>query len=242
MQEVIPYNAQFLARIEELNKEWYKFYKKISQEHTPKVDRAGNQIVKRRPDGWDYIVEQYMRDSLTKHFPGWSWEASAPLQFLGSEWVVAQGHLIIIDPYLLQMGINPPTRKFFGCDSVRIQYKRSGPHNNENIVDVGDSAKSANTAALKFAINKLCHIGDDIYKKRIMEEPNSNEAEPVIVVSNVEEAKQMFGEFLRAHGKRFSQAFDTLRVKGMADIKDFPQAIEQLKKEWGIGGVNRENK
>ena len=75
-----------------------------------------------------------MRECLDKHFPGWSWEAAAPLHFLGAEWVVAQGHLIIVDEHLIAFGIQPPIRKFYGVDSVRIQYGQGKPHTPENIV------------------------------------------------------------------------------------------------------------
>lgn len=170
----------FPERLALFKAEWYKHLQSIASEVTPKVDDCGRGIIQRRPDGFDYIVESYMRDRLDYHFPGWSWESAAPLHFLGAEWVVAQGHLVIPDPYLAACGIQPPVRKFFGCDSVRIQYKTikqkdlsgkeakvSLPHTPENIVDVGDNCKQANTAALKFSINRLCRIGDDVYGKRL---------------------------------------------------------------------------
>ena len=91
-----------------LKEEIYNKYNEISKEQTPQVDGNGIKIIEKRPDGYDYIIESYMRDCLDRHFPGWTWEAAAPLQFLGSEWVVAQGHLVIIDEYLLALGISPP--------------------------------------------------------------------------------------------------------------------------------------
>lgn len=158
----------FEGKVAQFRQDWYDFMHKIASEPTPPVDQAGQKIIRKRPDGYNYIVEQYMRDRLDYYFPGWSWEASAPLQFLSAEWVVAQGHLMVPDPYLAALGINPPVRKFFGCDSVRIQYKKApATRTVENIIDVGDNCKQANTSALKFAINRMCHIGDDVYAKRI---------------------------------------------------------------------------
>jgi len=175
-------SPEFIIKIRDFKKEWSAFYDNISHEDTPAMDAGGNYVIRKRPDGYKYIIEQYMRKMLNKHFPGWSWEGM-PLHFLGAEWVVSQGHLIILDPFLLALGTNP-WRKYYGQDSVRIQYrtktvtdletkeskKVSMEHTPENIVDVGDNCKSAATAALKVAINRLCGIGDDIYGKRITEE------------------------------------------------------------------------
>ena len=164
------WSPEFLKKVEGFKRDWTKHYKKVSKEKTPDVDGTGNKIICKRPDGYDYIIEAYMRDCLDKHFPGWSWEMAAPLHFLGSEWVVAQGHLVIIDEHLLAFGITPPVRKFYGVDSVRVQFGRDKLHTPENIVDVGDNCKQASTAALKYAINRLTHIGDDVYGKRIEEQ------------------------------------------------------------------------
>jgi hypothetical protein len=178
-------STTFLARIDNFKKEWSAFYDKVSHEDTPVMDEGGTYVIRKRPDGYRYIIEQYMRKMLNKHFPGWSWEGM-PLHFLGAEWVVAQGHLTIFDPYLAALGQNP-WRKYYGQDAVRIQYRtrkvtdpetkeqKTVPmeHIPENIVDIGDNCKSAATAALKVAINRLCGIGDDIYGKRITEEAAS---------------------------------------------------------------------
>ena len=108
----IPFSPDLLVKVEEFKKDWYQSYKKISEQKTPVYDGAGKQVVKKRPDNKDYIDDAWMSDRLNKYFPGWSWEAAAPLHFLGSEWVVAQGHLIIIDERLLAFNINPPLRRF----------------------------------------------------------------------------------------------------------------------------------
>ena len=158
---------QFKEQVASFKEAMRKQYRDISNEITPEVDGSGQKIVKKRPDGKDYIEERYMRACLDKHFPGWSWEMAAPAHFLGSEWVVAQGHLSIIDEHLIALGVVPPIRKFYGMDAVRIQYKQNTPHTPENIIDVGDNVQSANAGAFKRAVNRLTHIGDDIYNKRV---------------------------------------------------------------------------
>lgn len=164
------YSPEFQEQVKKFKKEWADSLHKVAQEETPAYDGQGKKIIKQRPDGYNYIIESYMRDCLDRNFPGWSWEMAAPLHFLGAEWIVAQGHLIIIDEHLLAFGIIPPVRKFYGTDSVRIQYRTGTLHEPSNIVDVGDNCKQAVTAAMKYAINRLTHIGDDVYNKRIESE------------------------------------------------------------------------
>ena len=221
---------EFKAKVKAFNKDFYQKYHDISVEETPKVDGNGTKIVEKRPDGYDYITEAYMRDCLDRHFPGWSWEAAAPLHFLGAEWVVAQGHLVIIDEHLFAFGIHPPTRKFFGVDSVRIQFRRDSEHVPANIVDVGDCCKSANSAALKYAINRLCHIGDDIYGKRV-------EYEGAGTYESILESKpdaNAFGQWVTERKLSWGEVIQILGVKSMVEVTDFGEAYRKVKKAKGL--------
>jgi len=232
----IPFSPDLVERIDAFKENWYKHYKKISKQKTPVYDGSGKQIVKKRPDNKDYIDDAWMSDRLNKYFPGWSWEAAAPLHFLGSEWVVAQGHLVIIDERLLAFGINPPLRRFYGTDAVRIQYKRDMPHTPENIIDVGDNCQSAITGAKKRAINRLTGIGDDIYGKRI-EEEGAGSMEDIITgktVGTTDSQAKMFNEFLAKHKIPVSKAVSILSIKSLASITDYKQALDTISKELGL--------
>jgi len=232
----IPFSPDLVERIGTFKEDWYKYYKRISKAKTPVYDGSGKQIVKKRPDNKDYIDDAWMSDRLNKHFPGWSWEAAAPLHFLGSEWVVAQGHLIIIDERLLTFGINPPLRRFYGTDAVRIQYKKDMPHTPENIIDVGDNCQSAVTGAKKRAINRLTGIGDDIYGKRI-EEEGAGSMEDIITgktVGSTDSQAKMFNEFLAKHKIPVSRALAILGLKSLATITDYKQAHDTITKELGL--------
>lgn len=223
-------SSEFQTKIDEFKKEWYQHYKRISKQKTPVYDGAGKQIVKKRPDGRDYIDDAWMSDRLNKHFPGWSWEAAAPLHFLGSEWVVAQGHLIIVDERLLALSVNPPIRKFYGADAVRIQYKQDMPHTPNNIIDVGDSCQSAVTGAKKRAINRLTGIGDDIYGKRV-EEEGAGSMEDIIAGETTmsgDNQARMFGKFLSERHIPVSVALRELGMKSLINIKDFREAHQKI--------------
>lgn len=238
-----PYSPELQAKIAKFKEEWYQEHKKVSNEPTPTYDGNGKQIVKRRPDGKDYVDVAWLVDRLNKHFPGWSWEAAAPLHFLGAEWVVAQGHLCIVDEKLLAFGINPPIRKYYGVDSTRIQYKKDSPHTPDNIIDVGDNCQSANTLAMKRAINRLCGISDDVYGKRVegegagtIESGLSGEVE-----ISVENQARMFGKFLQDRKILVSQALTVLSEKlgkpiiKLSEIEDYQQAYKILV-AWKEGG------
>ena len=175
----------------------------IGLRSTPNIDLEGRTIIGDR-DGQKYIIEAYMREQLDYHFPGWSWEGM-PVTMMGSEWLLCQGHLIIPDINMLALGIMPPIRKFHGVGGARIQYKScpckynnknpqtgkatpmrscenchgtgSLPHSPENVIDIDKNIKSGNSGAFKYAINRLTHIGDDVYGKRLDFE--GGEIEPI---------------------------------------------------------------
>ena len=126
----------------------------ISNSKTPK------QFVKRRPDGYDYVEESYMRAMLNKNYPNWSWIPSGqkPVE-LTQDWILVTCMLVIED--------NGVQRSFFSPGCARITYKRDQPHTLENVVDLDKNVASANTNAFKRAINRLCNISDDVYKKQV---------------------------------------------------------------------------
>ena len=132
-------------------------HKEISEKATPKI------FVKKRPDGFDYVEEAYMRSELSSLYPIWSWSPTDnPVQFLGGEWVIVSGCLRINDE-----GV---TREFFSPGAARIQFKKGKEHTPLNVVDIDKNLASANTNGFKRAINRLGNIADDVYKKQVLDE------------------------------------------------------------------------
>lgn len=231
MDELIKYSPEFIQRCQQLKAEMYLRYTTISGSFTPEYDGSGNKIIETRPDNKQYVDESYMKASLNKYFPGWSWEMAAPLHFLGSEWIVAQGHLIIVDEYLVSFGIIPPIRKFYGVDSVRIQFAKDLPHTPDNIIDIGDNAMAAVSGAFKRAINRLTGIADDIYRKQInLEGAGSldyiinHSTDPWII-------KISFMSWLRNRHILDSRAFQLLGIRSYNEISDFKVAYEKIKNQ-----------
>lgn len=231
-----PYSKEFLAKVKAFKKDWHKKYKSISKENTPQVDGNGRKIVEKRPDGFDYIIEAFMREKLDEHFPGWSWEAAAPMQ-ITLNFLLAQGHLIVIDEHLLALGINPPYRKFYGVGAARIQFKRNSPMTPENVVDIDKNAKSADSTALKYAINRLTHIGDDVYGKRIEEEGAGAFEDLVAMEDAPPDIKvKAFNELVKSRHLPWSKVFEILGVKGLSEITDYGDAYNKVKEALGSKG------
>jgi len=230
--ELMVLDTEMQKKIAAFKKDWWKCYKNISKEKTPQVDGTGKKIIDQKGN-YDYIIVAYMVECLDKHFPGWSWQYVAPIQFLGSEWVVAQGELLIMDEKLLAFGIQPPYRKFYGCNAARIAYKAGAAHTIENIIDIGNNVKSANTEAMKVAINRLTHIGDDVYGKRIEEEGAGSLEEVMIAAVEAGGGEIEFGKWVQQNKVQWSFVFQTLRVKGVNEIVDFKEAIGKIKEAKG---------
>lgn len=225
------YSKEFLDKVKSFKKDWHNYYKNISKEKTPQVDGTGKKIIQPKGNtGFDYIEESYMRECLDKHFPGWSVDMAAPLQFLGSEWVVAQIILSIIDEHLFAIGITPPVRQFYGVDSIRIQYGKGKPHTPENIIDVGDNCKQAVTSAIKYAINRLTHIGDDVYGKRLeMEGAGSYEEIITMGTASPDIQQKAFNEYIKSNHILISTVYKILNIKGLSEITNYGEALEKLK-------------
>ena len=134
----------------------------ISFTDTPKY------YVKER-QGFDYVDEGYMRHVLNQNYPIWNWEI-IKYELLGSEWIAVQGRLTIYD--------NGICRKYDSISSHRIQKKRES----SEFVDIGNDMKAANSDAFKVAVNRLCNVSDDVYRKRI-EEPELTDKQRTFIMS-----------------------------------------------------------
>jgi len=216
---------EFKEKVKAFKEDFYRKYNNISKEETPQVDGTGRKIIDKRPDGYDYIIEAYMRDCLDRHFPGWSWEMGGAPQFLGNEWVFVWGTLTIVDEHLMAFGLNPPVRKFSGTSGVRVKFKHGAEHNPLTVIDIGNDVASANSKALKIAINRLTHIGDDVYGKRIEEEGAGSLEEVIMATGDA----TMFGQWVQSKRIAWSEVFKILGVSNANEITGFKEAIEKIK-------------
>jgi len=228
-QPIALYSKEFLDKIKQFKADMHQFYADIGAEKTPKYDGAGREIIKKRPDGYDYLPETYMRSKLDQHFPGWSWVMGGPPQFIGTEWTFVWGTLSIIDEHLLAFNINPPIRKYSGTNGVRVKFKSGAPHTAENVIDIGNDVAAANSKALKIAINRLTRVGDDVYGKRIDEEGAGSLEEIIMATNEPGKAKDMFLKYIDSRHILVSKVLAILGVKSLDEIADYRQAYQTLK-------------
>ena len=117
----------------------------VSNIPTPKV------FVKDK-GGFDYVDEAYMRNQLNAHYPIWKWEI-IKYEFMGDKAISLHGRLTIVDH-----GVE---RHFDSVAAHRIASNAKG------YVDLGNDLKAANSDCFKVAVNRLCNIADDVYRKLI---------------------------------------------------------------------------
>ena len=102
--------------------------------------------------GFDYVDEAYMRHQLNAHYPIWKWEI-VKYEFVGDKAIIVHGKLTIVDH-----GVE---RHFDSVAAHRIA------SNSKGYVDIGNDLKAANSDCFKVAVNRLCNIADDVYRKLI---------------------------------------------------------------------------
>ena len=93
-----------------------------------------------------------MRHQLNTHYPIWKWEV-IKYEFVGDKAIIVHGRLTIVDH-----GVE---RHFDSVAAHRIASNQKG------YVDIGNDLKAANSDCFKVAVNRLCNIADDVYRKQI---------------------------------------------------------------------------
>ena len=144
-----------LVEVEDILQSKHDF---VSNIPTPKV------FVKDK-GGFDYVDEAYMRNQLNSHYPIWKWEI-IKYEFMGDKVISLHGRLTIMDH-----GIE---RHFDSVAAHRIATNQKG------YVDLGNDLKAANSDCFKVAVNRLCNIADDIYRKVIPDLRLSDEQKETI--------------------------------------------------------------
>jgi len=150
----VAYSDDFLGKVRQFERDLLSKHTRISQKKTPRSK------IKKDGQGFEYVPVAFMSDQLNKDFPMWSWCGlpGHPVQ-MGGEWVVTDGELEIVD--------NGIKRRFYSPGAARIQFKKERPHTPENIIDMDSNIAAANSNAFKRAVNRLCNIADDVYRKQI---------------------------------------------------------------------------
>ena len=156
----------------------------VSEEPTP------SDVVKSR-NGFDYVDEGYMRWRLNQHYPIWSWEV-VKYETLGDKAIVVHGRLKIMDE-----GV---PRSFDSVAAHRIAVARSGG----GYVDLGNDLKAANSDAFKVAVNRLCNVADDVYRKQYIDKTLSE--------LQYNELTEFMATLSDANAKRVGEALESGKI------------------------------
>lgn len=177
-------------------------HQNVSEEPTPQ------DVVKSR-NGFDYVDEGYMRWRLNQHYPVWSWEV-IKYETLGDKAIVVHGRLKIMDE-----GI---PRSFDSVAAHRIAQARSG----SGYVDLGNDLKAANSDAFKVAVNRLCNVADDVYRKQYIDKTLDRQQSDYLYLCmsqmDADEAKKV--EAALVSGKINKDNYDKVVSKLKKGVKD----------------------
>ena len=187
--------------IESSRPEIYEESSLISKPKNASEAPTPQDVVKSR-NGFDYVDEGYMRWRLNQHYPVWSWEV-IKYETLGDKAIVVHGRLKIMDE-----GI---PRSFDSVAAHRIAQARSGA----GYVDLGNDLKAANSDAFKVAVNRLCNVADDVYRKQYVDKTLSqNQYDALLLVMSqldVQEAEKV--EIALSSGKINTDNYDKVMSK-----------------------------
>ena len=177
----------YQSDIEALNESPMKTDMLVSKHQQVSETPTPQDVVKSK-NGFDYVDEGYMRWRLNQHYPIWSWEV-VKYETLGDKAIVVHGRLKVMDE-----GV---PRSFDSVAAHRIAVARSG----SGYVDLGNDLKAANSDAFKVAVNRLCNVADDVYRKQYIDKTLSelqyNELTEFMATLSDENAKRV-GEALES--------------------------------------------
>ena len=170
----------------------------VSEQPTP-------QDVVKSKNGFDYVDEGYMRWRLNQHYPIWSWEV-VKYETLGDKAIVVHGRLKVVDE-----GV---PRSFDAVAAHRIAQARSG----SGYVDLGNDLKAANSDAFKVAVNRLCNVADDVYRKQYVDKSLNKEQSDYLYLC--------MSQMDTGEAKKVEAAL----VSGKINKDNYDKVIDKLKK------------
>ncbi|MCA9381418.1 hypothetical protein KC678_04085 [Candidatus Dojkabacteria bacterium] len=175
----------------------------------------------------DYLEEQFMRQLLNEHFPGWSLYTSSHPIVIGDRLVLFLGELEIIDiekfRFLTANGIPPEcasyTRRFPAAGGGMFHFSKA----TGNCIHESNPHKKAVTEGLKYAINRLTGLGNDTYRKEELSVGLKTD-EIIDLVSFVKNSKMTEANKILATKKIFEDISSDI-------VEEFKNYIRQKEKE-----------
>lgn len=173
---IVPYSQEFIERADELKrrleseaKEWNEKMNRISNAEVPKIARSSFGDAKKDRVRWDdleFVEGWWMEKQMDELFPGWSNDAPPGSIHPHAPIITAHARLLVPEKMLMHYGIFPPYRIFTATihELVKVA-KEANIMDYKNWISLAHDSTSAGTKALKVCINRLCHIGDEVYRR-----------------------------------------------------------------------------
>ena len=174
----------------------------LREKHTLVSDTVTPSFYVKDKNGLDYVDEAYMRHQLNKHYPIWDWEIKE-WKFLGDKSIVVHGKLSIND--------NGVLRSFDAVAAHRVAISR----NSGEYVDLGNDLKAANSDCFKVAVNRLCNVADDVYRKKVEDISLSadQKKEILLVIGNADDRTKNRINYSLSNGDINRSNYDRAIVK-----------------------------
>ena len=176
----------------------------LREKHSVVSDTVTPSYYVKDKNGLDYVDEAYMRHQLNKHYPMWNWEIRE-WKFLGDKSIVVHGKLTIND--------NGISRYFDAVAAHRVAISRK----NGEYVDLGNDLKAANSDCFKVAVNRLCNVADDIYRKKVED------------ISLSEDQKKEVLALIESFDERTKNRISYSVSNGDINNKNYDRAIDKIK-------------
>lgn len=177
---LIPYSQEFLEKADEYKRrleneaqEWNKKMNEISNKEVPNIAKSSfGDAKKKEKIRWndlEFVEGWWMEKQMDELFPGWSNDAPPGSIHPHAPIITAHARLLVPEKILMYYGIFPPYRIFSSTihELVKVS-KESNIMDYKNWVSLAHDSTSAGTKALKVCINRLCHIGDEVYRRMDM--------------------------------------------------------------------------
>jgi len=196
------YDESFNAFRERL----YGIVTELKKKETPRKH------VKKRGDGFDYPDFAYMVEEMDKFHPNRKEEFAFQPQIIGRNAILVG--VIVSDNITHEIRV--------GIDAHRLTFKKGEEKNPDNVIDIGNDAKSALTEALRNAYSRF-GVCADVYNKQLQVGPSPEN------IKSLESMYQSIKQYTTVHPhlkKWWNQVVEDFDTQTPKTVEEFLSSIQ----------------